>query len=195
MGQNTKTDNRLKFIDTARKLFQTKGYENTSVREICNEARLSNGTFYYYFKSKRELLAAVCDSGANVYNLLEDCEEKAKDPLFHLSVYFVSYAGYWNELGIELTTQAYRIYDKLFLNPDLSKKQIDSRDMVSGFIRVAQNTGTFDDSISAEEAADYLFTMARGLLYEWILRKGNFDMVGTAGRYVTRVLKPFVDGF
>ena len=39
-------------IDAAKKLFRTKGYKNTSVDEISDEAVLSKGTFYQYFKSK-----------------------------------------------------------------------------------------------------------------------------------------------
>ncbi len=44
------------FLDTARKLFFTKGYEQTSVDAIIKEVGLSKGSFYYYFKSKEDLL-------------------------------------------------------------------------------------------------------------------------------------------
>jgi len=44
------------FLDTAQQLFLTKGYEQTSVETIIRKIGLSKGTFYYYFKSKEDLL-------------------------------------------------------------------------------------------------------------------------------------------
>jgi len=44
------------FLDTAQQLFFTQGYEQTSVETIIRKMGLSKGTFYYYFKSKEDLL-------------------------------------------------------------------------------------------------------------------------------------------
>lgn len=49
-------ERKREFLDTARKLFFSKGYEQTSVDEIIKEVGLSKGSFYYYFKSKEDLL-------------------------------------------------------------------------------------------------------------------------------------------
>ena len=44
------------FLDTAQQLFFAQGYEQTSVETIIRKMGLSKGTFYYYFKSKEDLL-------------------------------------------------------------------------------------------------------------------------------------------
>jgi len=49
-------ERKKEFLETARKLFFTKGYEQTSVNAIIKEVGLSKGSFYYYFKSKEDLL-------------------------------------------------------------------------------------------------------------------------------------------
>jgi AcrR family transcriptional regulator len=49
-------ERKKEFLDIARRLFFTKGYEQTSVDEIIKEVGLSKGSFYYYFKSKEDLL-------------------------------------------------------------------------------------------------------------------------------------------
>jgi AcrR family transcriptional regulator len=49
-------ERKKEFLDVARQLFFTKGYEQTSVDEIIKEVGLSKGSFYYYFKSKEDLL-------------------------------------------------------------------------------------------------------------------------------------------
>lgn len=46
-------------IDTAEKLFASKGYEQCSVNDILTEIGIAKGTFYHYFKSKEEVLDAV----------------------------------------------------------------------------------------------------------------------------------------
>jgi len=54
-------ERRTEFLNTAQELFFTKGYEQTSVEAIIKKMRLSKGTFYYYFKSKEDLLDALVE--------------------------------------------------------------------------------------------------------------------------------------
>ncbi len=51
---------REELIDIAEELFLKNGYEETPVSEIVEKAQVAQGTFYYYFKSKDEVLDAVC---------------------------------------------------------------------------------------------------------------------------------------
>jgi len=43
-------------LNTAQELFFTQGYEKTSVENIIKKIDVAKGTFYYYFKSKEDLL-------------------------------------------------------------------------------------------------------------------------------------------
>jgi AcrR family transcriptional regulator len=63
MPRSTKaaSDRRLEFINTAEALFNEKGFENTSVDDIVQRVGVAKGLFYYYFKSREELLAAIVD--------------------------------------------------------------------------------------------------------------------------------------
>ena len=54
-------ERRTEFLNTAQELFFTKGYEQTSVEAIIRKMKLSKGTFYYYFKSKEDLLDALIE--------------------------------------------------------------------------------------------------------------------------------------
>lgn len=46
-------------LDAAQKLFVEKGYSKTTVTDILNVHGLSKGVFYYYFKSKEEVMDAI----------------------------------------------------------------------------------------------------------------------------------------
>ena len=42
-------------------MFLTQGYENTSVDEIIEKAKIAKGTYYYHFQSKEQMLEEVID--------------------------------------------------------------------------------------------------------------------------------------
>ena len=52
---------REELIDIAEELFLKHGYEETPVSDIVKKAHVAQGTFYYYFKSKNEILDALVD--------------------------------------------------------------------------------------------------------------------------------------
>ncbi len=52
-------ERRRELIDAARELFVQKGYEAASVSDIVRRADVAQGTFYLYFASKQEVLAAI----------------------------------------------------------------------------------------------------------------------------------------
>ena len=48
-------------LNIAYDMFLTRGYENTHVDEIIEKAQIAKGTYYYYFKSKEQMLEEVID--------------------------------------------------------------------------------------------------------------------------------------
>lgn len=55
---------RSELIAAARALFFERGYEATSVEEIIGRAKISKGTFYYYFPAKEAVLEALAEQMA-----------------------------------------------------------------------------------------------------------------------------------
>jgi len=54
-----KRDTREKILESARRLFNRKGYAGVSIEEIMNDAGLTHGGFYRHFTGKDELYAAA----------------------------------------------------------------------------------------------------------------------------------------
>ncbi len=52
-------DRRNQILDVSEELFYSKGYEKCTINDILKEVKIAKGTFYYYFKSKEEVLDAV----------------------------------------------------------------------------------------------------------------------------------------
>jgi len=54
-------ERKKEILDTAEKLFATKGYEAATVNDILDAVKIAKGTFYYYYKSKEDVLDALID--------------------------------------------------------------------------------------------------------------------------------------
>ena len=63
-------ERRSELVDTAERFFLDKGYEQTAVSDIVAESNVAQGTFYYYFNSKTDILEAVVEKSIAA---LEDC--------------------------------------------------------------------------------------------------------------------------
>jgi AcrR family transcriptional regulator len=56
---STKPDTREKILQAAYSVLSKQGYENTSIKDIAEEAGVAQGLVHYYFKSKQQLVLAV----------------------------------------------------------------------------------------------------------------------------------------
>ena len=64
--EREKLQRRSEIIDAAEKIFFTKGFESATMDEIAEEAELSKGTLYLYFKSKEDLQFAIFMRGSDI---------------------------------------------------------------------------------------------------------------------------------
>lgn len=72
--------NRQRIIDVADSLFYRRGYNQTSFQDISDATGIPRGNFYYYFKTKDEILEAVVNSRiAQLSMLLNRCEAETAD--------------------------------------------------------------------------------------------------------------------
>ena len=72
-AQEQKEMKKKLILDTAAQLFVNRGYHNTSVKDIVEQASISVGSFYFYFTSKDELLESLYDEMNDTFlNVLQD---------------------------------------------------------------------------------------------------------------------------
>jgi AcrR family transcriptional regulator len=88
MGRRSKDPEirKKEFVAAAIELFQTKGFEQTSVTDITNKVGVSHGAFFYYYKSKDDILEGVIDEilamdYEMVKGLVDNKEMSAKEKL------------------------------------------------------------------------------------------------------------------
>ncbi|MNB77411.1 putative HTH-type transcriptional regulator YvdT [compost metagenome] len=76
-------------LTVAMELFNSKGYEDTSVSEIVRKVGVSQGTFYNYFQSKEDVLNAACERTLAtrleaINHLVDNCELSAREKLIRI---------------------------------------------------------------------------------------------------------------
>lgn len=59
--QQRSEETRSKIIESAIKLFSTRGFNAASVDDICKDAGISKGAFYHHFETKQALFLALLD--------------------------------------------------------------------------------------------------------------------------------------
>lgn len=70
-------------LDAAMELFNSKGYDQTSVSDIVKKVGVAQGTFYYHFKSKEEMINAACER--TLAARLEEVEKTVEHPEWNAS--------------------------------------------------------------------------------------------------------------
>lgn len=74
-------DRRSELIMISAKLFREKGYDKTTVRDISAAAGIHSGSWFYYFKTKHDILVAVIEEGMRqALSLMEEIAADASAP-------------------------------------------------------------------------------------------------------------------
>jgi AcrR family transcriptional regulator len=78
-----KTTTRERLITTAAELFRRHGYAQTGVNQIIQEANATSGSFYHFFPAKEDLLLAVVDHIAAVFEseIFTPAADRSDDPI------------------------------------------------------------------------------------------------------------------
>lgn len=91
----------------AKTILQKKGYEELSIKNICEEAGVSNGSFYHHFKTKDDLLSYYIEDQPSINPDLLDLPanaDEAKTAIIHV---YLNYVQYCQELGVEFISNYY----------------------------------------------------------------------------------------
>ena len=171
----TKEERRNEIIETAGKLFEKKGYEQTQVQDIVNEIGVAKGLFYYYFKSKDEVMEELADRYADAIidavNKLIDKDITTFDKINRIFQIFIDSAEkkFGIFMGI-LNVKNGKTHERIFFNVGKKMVPLVTELILSGndngecdcsdpkFITEFLVSGLFNimNQISPDEKIDYL---------------------------------------
>ena len=185
--QRKSQETKEKIFQAAKKILQKKGYEELSIKNICEEAGVSNGSFYHHFKTKDDLLSYYIEDQPSIGpDLLEPPKnlEDVKEGIVHV---YLNYVKYCRELGVEFMSGYYDTKNQA-LNPLIRTERPYPIVTVQAYVEQAAEDGIIKIKEGIEEFTTDIRMIVIGNVFEWCLRDGNADFEGNMSRSLRRYL-------
>lgn len=181
---------KLKIARAAWRLFNEKGYEETSVDDIVLLSGTSKGSFYHYYNSKDELLSALSDLFDGWYReRLEtlDPEMNSFDKLIELSC--AIHQMIEDEIPIGLLSMLYSSQvvtkgDKHLLDQNRFYYQ-----MLHDLVDEGQRRGQITSEMAVAEIVWLYSLCERAIIYDYCISDGAYSL----GKH-TRKVMPMIFG-
>jgi AcrR family transcriptional regulator len=168
-----------RIYSAAIELMDRKGFENITIADISKEAGVSVGAFYHYFTSKNDILAEIFRKADEYFSTQVIDGLKGKSIPEKIVEYFDHYAKFNVSSGVELTQQLFNPKIKFFLKKDRPMLTI-----LADLIQEGQEKKEIRADEDPEELSRLLFVMARGVVFEWSLYDGSYDLEATMHKYI-----------
>lgn len=99
-------ERRRELLDISEELFIKYGFENVSVNKIVSTIGIAQGTFYYYFESKIDILIAIFERKIEIFFIEANniCENKEIDEVTKLNI--IMKQLFMSSLGNDPLTEA-----------------------------------------------------------------------------------------
>ena len=165
----------LKITQVAMELFITNGYYSVKVQDICTAAEVSVGAFYHYFKSKSEIFnKGYMRVDAMLQEKVEAISsfDSTKDEI----LFILGEAGaLLQELSWNFVAQAYK--HLMFEHP---KYTLQADRFVFLQLEKAIEAGIKKNeliaSVNPSELTITLLRVSRGVIFDWCLHEGTYDL-------------------
>ena len=128
--QKKSMETKEKIFKAAKRILQRSGYETLSIKNICEEAGVSNGSFYHHFKTKDDLLSYYIEDQPSINPDLLDLPENAEDAKRTIIQVYLNYVSYCKELGVEFMAGYYDTKNQM--NVEIEAFTTDIRMIVIG---------------------------------------------------------------
>ena len=91
----------------SQKILQKQGYDALSIKNICEEAGVSNGSFYHHFKTKDDLLSYYIEEQPTIDPGCLELPKDAAEAKRAIILVYLNYVAYCKELGVVFMSNYY----------------------------------------------------------------------------------------
>lgn len=185
--QQKSKETKEKIFQAAKRILQRNGYENLSIKNICEEAGVSNGSFYHHFKTKDDLLSYYIEDQPSIDPDLLEMPQNAMDARNTIVEVYLNYVKYCRELGVEFIAGYYTPRNQA-LNPIIRTQRPYPIVTVQNYLQKAVDAGAIALNTPIEDVVTDIRMIVIGNVFEWALRNGDADFEGNMKRTLTSYL-------
>ena len=182
-------ETKAKIFRAAKSILQKKGYEELSIKNICEEAGVSNGSFYHHFKTKDDLLSYYIEEQPSINpDLLEipTSAQEAKDAIIYV---YLNYVHYCEDLGVSFMSNYYTPKNQS-LNPLIRTERPYPIVTVHNYMQKCIEAGVISPHIPLDDMTTDIRMIVIGNVFEWCLKNGDADFEGN----MKRSLETYLNG-
>ena len=185
--QRKSKETKERIFQAAKRILQKSGYEELSIKNICEEAGVSNGSFYHHFKTKDDLLSYYIEDQPSIDPdrlELPKNKEDAKETIIHV---YLNYVKYCKELGVEFMAGYYTPHNQA-LNPTIRTERPYPIVTVQHYLERALEANAIQLNLKIEEITTDVRMIVIGNVFEWAMRNGDADFEGNMRRSLSHYL-------
>ena len=192
-SDGTETDNKQRIIDAAVKLIREQGADSITVRNVCREADIGTGTFYYHFKNKGDLLMYFLRETSFRGFALNTPLSQIADRTVEL--YMLLIARYM-ELGLDFMKSFYSTGNRSLsaymgeVDGAFEPYTVMARSEVE--LTQAQEQGYIKKGADVHTLCMDICTIVKGCVFEWCLTDGTMELEQALSRIVKGYLQPYL---
>ncbi len=190
------TEDRI--VENARKLFLKKGYHGTTIDDITRSAKLTKGSFYWYFKSKEDILKRIFLEFEqlfldNLIRSLNAVEGGTLDKIAKFIRFIPAFAYYNPELCVAFTTLSGELVGTRHkIEAEIRRIYKKYQDFLSGQILRGINEGVIKKDLNPDLTASVIIAFHTGILFQWFMNKGRIDEKAYVDTFNKVLLKGFL---
>ena len=182
-------ETKAKIFRAAKHILQKHGYKALSIKNICEEAGVSNGSFYHHFKTKDDLLSYYIEEQPNINPDLLDIPKSADEVKSAIVYVYLNYVHYCQELGVEFMANYYTPKNQS-LNPLIRTERPYPIVTVHNYLQKCIGAGIISPNQDIENITTDIRMIVIGNVFEWCLKEGNADFEGN----MKRSLESYMNG-
>ena len=180
-------ETKARIFNAAKRILKKSGYEQLSIKNICEEAGVSNGSFYHHFETKDDLLSYYIEEQPSINPDLLDLpssKEEARETIVYV---YLNYVRYCRELGVEFMANYYTPKNQS-LNPLIRTERPYPIITVHNYLQKCIDAGIITLSDSLEHITTDIRMIVIGNVFEWCLKNGDADFEGNMRRCLENYL-------
>ncbi len=177
MATGKKNSVKDRIVSTAWKLFYQKGYNDTTVDEIIEKSNTSKGSFYYYFKTKDELLGSLSDVLDDYYEELDqtmDPDMNSLDKLLQLN--YEVHKLIEDTINIDILASMYSTQIVSSGDRHLLDQSRTYYKLIQRIIQEGQEKHEITTELSVAEITHYYSMCERAIISDWCLTQGSYSL-------------------
>lgn len=185
--QQKSKETKERIFQAAKQILKKKGYEELSIKNICEEAGVSNGSFYHHFKTKDDLLSYYIEDQPKISPDVLDVPKDAREAKQAIIGVYLNYVQYCKELGVEFMSGYYDTKNQA-LNAAIRTERPYPIVTVQTYVEKAIQAGVICLDEKIEEFTTDIRMIVIGNVFEWCLRNGETDFEGNMSRSLGKYL-------